>query len=65
MSGEADAPTAAEAAEIERRLEDVGSGRVQAVDGDDAYAAVLQRLRDRNPPRSSALIDGERSCLLS
>lgn len=50
IEGEADAPTPAEAAEIDGRLEDVRSGRVQAIQGDDAYAAVLQRLRERNRP---------------
>ncbi len=47
IESEADVPTAAEAAEIERRLEEVRSGRVKSISGDEAYAAVLQRLRGR------------------
>lgn len=50
IASETDVATAAEAADVERRLEDVRSGRVQPIDGDEAYAAVLQRLRGRNRP---------------
>ena len=42
-----DVPTPAEEAEIERRLEEVRTGKVKTISGDEAYAAVMQRLRDR------------------
>ena len=50
IEGEADVATATEEAEIERRLDEVRSGNVKTIDGDEAYAVVLQRLRDRQQP---------------
>jgi putative addiction module component (TIGR02574 family) len=46
IESDAEVPTAAEEAEIERRLEEVRSGKVKTIPAEEAYAAVLQRLRD-------------------
>lgn len=50
IEGEADVPTPTEEADIERRLDEVRSGKVKTIDGDKAYTVVLQRLRDRKQP---------------
>jgi putative addiction module component (TIGR02574 family) len=42
-----DRPTAAEAREIERRVQEMRSGKVPTVPGDEAYEQILRRLRER------------------
>jgi putative addiction module component (TIGR02574 family) len=40
-------PSPEQAAEIERRIDDVRQGRVKAVPGDEAYAEVMRRIQER------------------
>jgi putative addiction module component (TIGR02574 family) len=44
------APTAEEAAEIERRIEDVRQGRAKLIPGDQAFAEVMRRIQERKRP---------------
>jgi putative addiction module component (TIGR02574 family) len=46
-----DGPTPAQAQEIERRVQEVRSGKVQTIDGEEAYQEVLDRLRSRREAR--------------
>ena len=41
-------PTDEQIATVERRLEEVRTGKVQTIAGDEAYQQVIQRLREQN-----------------
>jgi putative addiction module component (TIGR02574 family) len=41
------APTPEEAAEIERRIDDVRHGRAKTIPGDEAFAEVMRRIQER------------------
>jgi putative addiction module component (TIGR02574 family) len=44
------APTPEQAAEIERRIDDVRQGRAQTIPGDEAYAEVMRRIQQGKRP---------------